>query len=247
MSYILQGINCGLRVGFNYSRSLSPAQRNMPSTKDYGEVVESYLAGKVPAGRIIGPLSSSTTSKVKVQTNRLGDVPKGRASGKRRIITDLLFLESRSINDGIDPLVCSLRYTTVDKVAQVAGCLGVGTLLAKLDVRSAYHLILVHPDDHPLLGFQWQGVQYVDGMLPFGLRSAPKIFTAVTDALEWVACQRGVSEIDHYLDNFVTLGPLVTTDGQKNLDIIIQTCADLGVPLAGEAGGAHNMPHLPGY
>lgn len=72
MSYILQGINCGLRVGFDYSRSLSPAQCNMPSTKDYGEVVESYLAGEVPAGRIIGPLSASTTSKVKVQINSLG-------------------------------------------------------------------------------------------------------------------------------------------------------------------------------
>ena len=129
-------------------------------------------------------------------------------------------------------MVCSLRYTTVDKVARAAGCLGVGILLAKLDIRSAYCLILVHPDDRPLLGFQWQGVQYVDGMLPFGLRSAPKIFTAVADALEWVARQRGVSEIDHYLDDFVTLGPHATTDCQKNLDIIIQTCTDLGVPLA---------------
>ena len=93
--------------------------------------------------------------------------------------------------------MCSLRYTTVDKVARAAGRLGVGTLLAKLDVRSAYCLIPVHPDDRPLLGFQWQGVQYVDGILPFGLRSAPKIFTAVADALEWVTRQRGVPEIDH--------------------------------------------------
>ena len=106
-----------------------------------------------------------------------------------------------------------------------------GTLLAKLDVHSVYRLILVHPDDHPLLGFQWQGVQYVDSMLPIGLRSAPKIFTAVADALEWVARQRGVPEIDHYLDDFITLGPHATADCQKNLDIIIQTCTDLGIPL----------------
>ena len=159
----------------------------MLSTKDHGEVIEAYLAAEVPTGRIIGPLSSSTTSKVKVQINRLGVVPKGHASGKWRLITDLSFPEGQSINDGIDPLVCSLRYTTVDKVARAAGRLGVGTLLAKLDVCSAYCLIPVHPDDHPLLGFQWQGVQYVDGMLPFGLRSAPKIFTAVANALEWVA------------------------------------------------------------
>ena len=194
-------------------------------------MVESYLAGEVPAGRIIGPLSSSTTSKVRVHINRLGVIPKGRASGKWRLITDLLFPEGRSVNDGIDPLMCSLRHTTVDKTACAAGCMGVGTLLAKLDVFSVYRLIPVHPDDRPLLGFKWQGIQYVDGMLPFGLRSATKIFTAVADALEWVARQRGVSEINHYLDEFVTLGPHTTSDCQKNLNIIIQTCADLSVPF----------------
>ena len=108
-------------MGFDYSRSLCPAQHNMPSTKDHGDVIDTYLAGEVPAGRIIGPLSSSTTSKVKVQINHLGVVPKGRAPGKWRLITDLSFLEGQSINNSINPLVCSLRYTTVDKVARAAG------------------------------------------------------------------------------------------------------------------------------
>ena len=65
----------------------------MLSAKDHREVVESYLAGEVLAGRIIGPLSASTTFKVKVQINRLGVVPKGRTSGKWRLITDLSFPE----------------------------------------------------------------------------------------------------------------------------------------------------------
>ena len=68
---IVEGINCGFRLGFDCSRFLRPARRNMSSTKD-GEAVETYLAGEVPAGTIIGSLSSSTTSKVKVQINRLG-------------------------------------------------------------------------------------------------------------------------------------------------------------------------------
>ena len=199
----------------------------MPSTKDHGEVIEAYLAGEVPAGRIIAwpPLFQHHLQGQGANQSSRG----GRASGKWRLITDLSFPEGRS---DIDLLVCSLRYTTVNKVVRAAGRLGVGTLLAKLDAHSAYCLIPVHPDDCPLLGFQWQGVQYVDGMLPFGLCSAPKIFTAVADALEWVARQRGVPEIDHYLDDFITLGLHATADCQKNLDIIIQTCTDLGIPLA---------------
>ena len=33
-------------------------------------------------------------------------------------------------------------------------------------------------------GGQWDGDVYVDGMLPFGLRLAPLLFTAFRDALE---------------------------------------------------------------
>ena len=42
-------------------------------------------------------------------------------------------------------------------------------------------------------------------MLPLGLRLAPKIFTAVAKALEWCLRQRGVTDVDHYLDDYVTI------------------------------------------
>ncbi len=46
----------------------------------------------------------------------------------------------------------------------------------------------------------------VDGMLPFGLRSAPKIFNALADALEWIVFQAWVQHIFHYLDDFAVIG-----------------------------------------
>ena len=42
---------------------------------------------------------------------------------------------------------------------------------------------------------------YVDVMLSFGLRSAPKIFTVVADALEWCIATQGVKHVTHYLDD----------------------------------------------
>ena len=45
----------------------------------------------------------------------------------------------------IDPALCSLSYITVNQVAQEAMRLGRGALLAKIDVKSAYRLISVHP------------------------------------------------------------------------------------------------------
>ena len=44
----------------------------------------------------------------------------------------------------------------------------------------------VHPDDRLLLGMEWKGQLFVDTALPFGLRSAPKVFIAVADALMWI-------------------------------------------------------------
>ena len=47
------------------------------------------------------------------------------------------------MNDGVDPLLCSLSYTAVDHVAKVVVSLGVGALLGKVCIESAYRLIPV--------------------------------------------------------------------------------------------------------
>ena len=65
--------------------------------------------------------------------------------------------------------------------------------MAKVDIESAYRLIPLHPDDRSLLAVRWRGETICDGMLPFGLRSAPQIFIAVADALEWCAKEQDVS------------------------------------------------------
>jgi hypothetical protein len=54
------------------------------------------------------------------------------------------------MNDGIDPALCSLSYTTVDDIAELVLELGKCSLLAKVDIESAYRLIPVHPQDRPL-------------------------------------------------------------------------------------------------
>ena len=38
----------------------------------------------------------------------------------------------------------------------------------------------------------------MDTVLPFGLRSAPEIFSAVANALEWILWQASVTSIMHY-------------------------------------------------
>ena len=112
--------------------------------------------------------------------------------------------------------------------------LGVSSLIATIDIKSAYRLIPVSPLDRRYLGMQWNGQVYVDGMLPFGLRSAPKIFNAVADALEWCIAKEGVTNIYHYLDDFATLGPPNSEECDWNLHTLQLVCKELGIPLAAE-------------
>ena len=109
------------------------------------------------------------------------------------------------MNDGIPADLCSLQYATVEHAAGLVQACGRGALMAKLDLKSAYRKIPVHPNHQMLLGIEWAGVTYIDKALPFGLRSAPKIFSAIADALTWAMIQAGVHTVIHYLDDFFFL------------------------------------------
>ena len=118
---------------------------------------------------------------------------------------------------------CSLSYITVDTAAERALALGRG---AKLDIKQAYKTAPVHPEDRFLLGDELGG-QVVDETLPFGLRSAPFIFSALADTLAWLMRKEGVSFVEHYIDDFITVGRQGSPECQDNLE----TCEATGMPI----------------
>ena len=86
----------------------------------------------------------------------------------------------------------SMSCISVDDAIRQIITLGQGTLLAKIDIKSAFHLIPVHPADcHLLAIIKWQGAIYIDTCLPFGLRSAPNLFNILADFLEWIILHQG--------------------------------------------------------
>ena len=109
-----------------------------------------------------------------------------------------------------------------------------------MDIKQAYRMVPVHPQDRRLLGMRWEGSMYVDKILPFGLRSAPLIFSAVADALQWILRQKGVSFVEHYLDDFITLGKPGTDECASNQELILETCRATGTPI--EPGKTESSP-----
>ena len=229
-AYIYDGLINGFRVGFNYNLSqLNPNHSNHPSALAHKHDVEERIAAELSAGRLLGPLPAHLLSLVHLSP--IGLVPKAHTN-KWRMIVDLSHPANGSVNDGILSSLCSLHYASVDDAVRIIQTLGVGTELVKLDVKDAYRIVPVHPADYHLLGISWEGNIYVDRALPFGLRSAPKIFNAVADILGWVFSQSGIRHHLHYLDDFLLLGAPHSREAAQALDIALKVFDSLGIPVA---------------
>ena len=206
--WVFCGFDHCLRIGFDYSRhQCRAAKRNMKSAKEQ-KTICSYLRKERARRRMIDPPPAAKNTQI----SPFGVITKPHQPGKWRLILDLSSPRGSSVNDGIDPQLCSLSYARSyarldDKVKRVLSH-GSGALLTKIDIQSAYriipvhpadHSLLAHPADHSLLGMKWQGTVSLDDALPFGLRSTPKIFSAVADALLGTMYKNGVMSGIHYL------------------------------------------------
>ena len=181
---------------------------------------------------IPGPYPSSRCRDIHV--NIFGVIPKNQQPDKWCLITDPSYPPGSSVNDGISPAMCSLSYITINHAILSILQPGRGTILAKIDSKSAFWLLPVHPIDRHLLGMNWKKNIYIDHCIPFGYWSAPRLFNILADLLSWITQNAGVSYLIHYLDDYLTMGPPISAICQRDLDIFISLCADLGAPLASD-------------
>ena len=237
--FLLRGITEGFRIGICSDRHLLSSGRILRSADDNPQVITTYLDREVELGRL-GQLSDGT--KPPVQISPFGAIPKKYRPDKWRLIVDLSSPQGHSVNDAIPKTLCLVAYSSVDQAVGLACALGRGCLMAKLDLKEAYRAVPVHPFDQCFLGVRWKGVTYIDRVLPFGLRSAPKLFSALTDAMMWILLERGVESALHYLDDFLLLGPPQLPVCQQSLSTTLR-----GARLpsgTGEDGRPHNFPNF---
>ena len=91
-----------------------------------------------------------------------------------------------SINNYINPDDYTLSYCSVDDAYAILNLLGTGALMSKIDLKNAFRLIPIHPNDWNLLGICWRNKFYIDTCLPFGLCSVPFIFNQLSVAIYWI-------------------------------------------------------------
>ena len=109
--------------------------------------------------------------------------------------------------------------------------LGSGSLLAKIDIKSAFRTLSIQVEDRELLGIHWR--QTTKTCFSFGLRSAPFIFNQYTEALEWILRHNYLtSNIIHDLDDFLIARKPSSIGCEIALQKMLHICKQLGFPIA---------------
>jgi hypothetical protein len=92
----------------------------------------------------------------------------------------------------------------------------------------------VRPEDWPLLGFKWRGKWYYERALPFGLKSACRLWELYATALQhFIERMLGIRHVLHYIDDFLFVVKELRT-AHEHLRKALGLCTRLGLPMAAD-------------
>ena len=127
--------------------------------------------------------------------------------GSVRLIHDGSLPEGFAMNEYTDHH--SVHYQTLQDACRLAkpGCYCVDTPW-RLDLRSAYRSVPIHPDDYKVTGLAWRfegedtDTYLFDARLPFGSACGPSDFSRLSNATRCMMYRKGYKGVVSYIDNF---------------------------------------------
>ena len=130
-------------------------------------------------------------------------------------------IDARPVNEFIENL-----HFKMEGIQTLRHMIRPRDFLIKIDIKDAYHHIPIHPADQRYLAFHWRKRNYKFRAMPFGLSSAPRIWTKLMGAvLEHLRAQ-GI-RLTYYIDDICLLATSIE-EAQKHSQIVRQHLETLG-------------------
>ncbi|XP_033099816.1 E3 ubiquitin-protein ligase UBR4-like [Anneissia japonica] len=189
-SWIMQTISRGYQIEFT-SPPVAYGGMNMPipASPEKREALFSGVNDLLLKGAVV-EVFPTTEDKGFVSTLFLTE----KSSGGWRPILNL-----RRLNQWIRP-----QKFHMDTLALILQGLMPGDWAATIDLKDAYFHVPIFPEDRKWLRFRLDGRTYQFKVLPFGLSTAPRVFTRVVKSLGPVFHARGI-RIFMYLDDWLVV------------------------------------------
>ena len=170
--FLLDSFSRGFPLNYQGPRQ-SFFATNLKSAIDNPMAVDVKISQELKLNRIAGPFDQPPFECFRVSP--LGLVPK-KVPGEYRMIHHLSFPKGQSVNDEISVEYSHVQYARIDDAIKPIKEVGQGCYLAKTDIKSAFRIIPIRPEDYPLLGMTWQEQFYFDKCMPMGCSSSCPTF-----------------------------------------------------------------------
>ena len=224
--FVLQGIKEGFSIIVSDSvEGIYPACCNNYKSVTAANVklkVERQILHEIELGRYV------VCHEKPLIVSALGAVPKA-GSDSLRLIHDCSRPAGLGINAYADPY--AVKFNTVDIACSY---ISEGFYMAKIDLKSAYRQVGIHPSHYPLAGLQWTFAGHtaptymVDTRLMFGASQAVGIFHRISNALvRMIQSQVTVGKVINYLDDFLIVPP-TKEECQHVMNVSIDLMCRLG-------------------
>jgi hypothetical protein len=202
---------------------------NWKGAKEYPEDVKSYLEKEIKHQAVLGPFEKNPFHGEAFYSPL--NTRSKKDSEERRIIVDLSHPEHKSVNLGIDKSKylgegIKLSFPKVYEFAELVREKGVGSTMFKRDMRRYYRQIPIDPGDTHMLGYQFDGKEYFDCVLPMGMTSSAYIAQRVSNAILGIFKSKGRSGVI-YIDDLA--GVEVKSNGEKAFEEMKNILEKVGV------------------
>lgn len=167
-----------------------PFQTNIPRQYRFNENLEDELDSQINEllGRNI--IQKIKKSEAKFISNVF---LRPKSNGKMRMIIDL-----SKLNDNIDK-----KHFKMEHLDVAMNLIQPGYWLASIDLKDAYYSVYVSPQHQNYLSFQWKGEVFKFLAMPFGLTSAPRIFTKLMKPVYSILHEEGFQGFGFIDDSFL--------------------------------------------
>ncbi len=201
---------------------------NNASAKKHAKLLSTSVVKEVQRGHTAGPFSLPPFLHNHIS-------PLGadlKPDGSVRLIMDLSQPQGCAVNEGISKDDFPCNYVHFDVATALVRTMGRGCFLSKIDIKHAFRLLPVRPEDWPLLVYYWEGQFYVDLKLPFGSRSSPSIFTDFADLLCWILTTNYKLVVIHYADDYLMFTTACLAEAKDDLEKFKAVFEFLDIPIA---------------